>query len=361
MKRLYVTATKMNDGKTLISLGLMAFFAEKFNKVGYIKPLGLKDVRAPGYEVDGDALLMARTHRIHAHIQDMSPVTVDRDSIKEYFEEKKQKELLENVKEAFERVARDKDFVLIEGTGHAGVGSIFGLPNARVAKELGAKVLLVTSGGIGHPLDEVALNVGFFKGYGVEVIGVVFNKVRSHEFETVKTICAPVLERFGTRLLGVVPHNKGLDMPTMMEVLERTRGRLILGEKFLSNRIHSVQIGAMSAQGALARLRDNTLIVTGGDRADLLLSVIIRGLVSAEKLDIAGVVLTGGMLPSPEVLEVLKKMRFPVISVEEDSYTTTSLIKGIDLKISPSDESKISTAIDLVRRYVETEKILGLL
>jgi phosphate acetyltransferase len=150
-------------------------------------------------------------------------------------------------------------------------------------------------------------------------------------------------------------------MPTMMEVLERTKGRLILGEKYLSNRVHSVQIGAMSPQNALTRFKDNALIVTGGDRTDLLLAIVIRALLSKDKLDIAGVVLTGGIQPYPEIIELLKKLEFPVIIVEEDSYTTTSLIKSIDLKISPSDEKKITAATDLVKRYVDTDKLLNLL
>lgn len=361
MKRLYVTATKINDGKTVVSLGLLNAFKEKFERIGYIKPLGLKDVRAPGYEVDGDALLMARTLPIHAHIQDMSPVTVDRTLIKEYTDLQKQKELLKSVKDSFKRVSEGKEFILIEGTGHAGVGSVFGLPNALVAKELNTKVLLVTSGGIGHPLDEVALNVGFFKSYGVEVIGVVFNRVYSHEFEQVRKICSSVLERFGTRLLGVMPYNRVIDVPTMMDVLERTRGRLLLGEKYLSNRVFSIQVGAMSAQNALTRLKDNVLLVTGGDRADLLLTVVIKGLLSSEGAGVAGVVLTGGLVPHPQVLELLKKTDFPIISVDEDSYTTAALIKSLDVKISPSDEKKISVVTDTVRRYVDIEQLLSLL
>lgn len=361
MKRLYVTATKINDGKTVVSLGLLNALKEKFERIGYIKPLGLKDVRAPGYEVDGDALLMARTLPIHAHIQDMSPVTVDRTSIKEYAEEGKQKELLQSVKDSFERVAEGKDFLLIEGTGNAAVGAVFGLPNALVAKELGAKVLLVTSGGIGHPLDEIALNKEFFESYGVEVVGVIFNKVYSHEFEQVRKICAPVLERFGTRLLGVVPYNRGIDVPTMMDVLERLRGRLLLGEKYLSNRILSIQVGAMSAQNALTRLKDNVLLVTGGDRADLLLTVVIKGMLASDRIDVAGVVLTGELVPHPDVLGLLKKTKFPVISVKEDSYTTAAQIRSLDVKISPSDEKKISIVADVMKRYVDIDQLLSLL
>jgi len=85
--------------------------------------------------------------------------------------------LIKKIQKAFDRVAWEKDFVLCEGTGHAGVGSVFDLSNAQVAKILGAKVVIVTEGGIGKPIDEVSLNQALFDREGVEVIGVILNKV----------------------------------------------------------------------------------------------------------------------------------------------------------------------------------------
>src|SRR6185436_2120842 len=85
--------------------------------------------------------------------------------------------LVRKIETAFDRVAWEKDFVLCEGSGHAGVGSVFDLSNAQVAKVLGAKVIIVTSGGIGKPIDEVALNQALFEKEHVKIIGVIVNKV----------------------------------------------------------------------------------------------------------------------------------------------------------------------------------------
>jgi dethiobiotin synthetase len=81
--------------------------------------------------------------------------------------------LVKRIQKAFDRVAWEKDFVLCEGSGHAGVGSVFDLSNAQVAKILGCKVIIVTQGGIGKPIDEVALNQALFEKEGVEIIGVI--------------------------------------------------------------------------------------------------------------------------------------------------------------------------------------------
>jgi len=76
--------------------------------------------------------------------------------------------------------------VVIEGTGHAGVGSIFDLSNARVANLLDAKVILVTSGGIGKPMDEIELNMALFEKECAEVIGVIINKVIVSKYRKIK-------------------------------------------------------------------------------------------------------------------------------------------------------------------------------
>src|SRR5204863_9940593 len=123
--------------------------------------------------------------------------------------------LVRRVQSAFDRVAWEKDFVLCEGSGHAGVGSVFDLSNARVAKLLGAKVIIVTQGGIGKPIDEVSLNQALFEKEGVEVIGVILNKVVGKKIDYITQFARRGLERKGLQLLGVVLHQPVLSSPTI--------------------------------------------------------------------------------------------------------------------------------------------------
>src|SRR5204862_2302832 len=123
--------------------------------------------------------------------------------------------LLRKIQKAFGRVAWEKDFVLCEGSGHAGVGSVFDLSNARVAKILGAKVVIVSGGGIGKPIDEVSLNQALFEKEGVEIIGVILNKVLPEKVDSVTDFVRRGLKRKGLELLGVIPHQRILSNPTM--------------------------------------------------------------------------------------------------------------------------------------------------
>src|SRR5204863_6983659 len=114
-----------------------------------------------------------------------------------YIESANREQLVRKIERAFDRVAWEKDFVLCEGSGHAGVGSVFDLSNAQVAKILKARVVIVSRGGIGKPIDEVALNLALFEKEDVEVIGVILNKVAPDKIDLVKEFARRVLKRKG--------------------------------------------------------------------------------------------------------------------------------------------------------------------
>src|SRR5580704_3217900 len=175
--RLFIAATRQNDGKTTTSLGLIAALQEYFPRIGYIKPVGQRFVEVEEQKIDEDTVLMDAVYQLNCPLVDMSPIAVEPDFTRKYLEGANNEALVKKIQKAFDRVAWEKEFVLCEGSGHAGVGSVFDLSNAQVAKILGAKVIIVTQGGIGRPIDEVALNQALFEKEGVEIIGVILNKV----------------------------------------------------------------------------------------------------------------------------------------------------------------------------------------
>ena len=153
--RVFIAATRQNDGKTTTSLGLLAALQKLYPRVGYIKPVGQRFVEIEEQKIDEDTVLMDRVFRLNCPLVDMSPIAVEPDFTRKYLESANNDVLVKRIQKAFDRVAWEKDFVLCEGSGHAGVGSVFDLSNATVAKTLGAKAVIVTQGGIGKPIDEV--------------------------------------------------------------------------------------------------------------------------------------------------------------------------------------------------------------
>src|SRR4029078_7082578 len=213
--RLFIAATRQNEGKTTTSLGLLAAIQKSHPRVGYIKPVGQRFVEIDEQKIDEDTVLMDRDYQLNCPLVDMSPIAVEPDFTRKYLESSNYDTLVKKIQKAFDRVAWEKDFVLCEGSGHAGVGSVFDLSNARVAKILGAKVVIVSQGGIGKPIDEVCLNQALFEKEGVEIIGVILNKVVEDKVNYVTDFARRGLKRKGLELLGVVPHQRILSRPTV--------------------------------------------------------------------------------------------------------------------------------------------------
>src|SRR5213594_214065 len=213
--RVFIAATRQNDGKTTTSLGLLSLLQNRYPRVGYIKPVGQRFVEIEEQKIDEDTVLMDRVYRLNCPLVDMSPIAVEPDFTRKYLESANYEALVEKIQNAFDRVAWEKDFVLCEGSGHAGVGSVFDLSNARVAKLLGAKVIIITQGGIGKPIDEVSLNQALFEKEGVQIIGVILNKVLGKKLDYITEFARRGLKRKCLDLLGVVPHQRILSQPTM--------------------------------------------------------------------------------------------------------------------------------------------------
>src|SRR6185295_16560035 len=174
--------------------------------------------------IDEDSVLIDQTFGVHTPLDAMSPIAVEPDFTRRYIENSNNEFLVRRIQHSFDRAAWEKDFVIIEGTGHAGVGSVFDLSNARVASLLESKVVLVAKGGIGRPIDEVALNKALFDKEGVELLGVIINKVMPSKFEYVRDFARRGLDRLGIDLLGCVPEEPMLANGTLGQISKTIKG-----------------------------------------------------------------------------------------------------------------------------------------
>jgi BioD-like phosphotransacetylase family protein len=254
-------------------------------------------------------------------------------------------------------VAWEKDFVLCEGSGHAGVGSVFDLSNAQVAKILGAKVIIVTQGGIGKPIDEVSLNQALFEKEGVEIIGVILNKVLGPKVDYVTEFARRGLKRKGLELLGVIPHQRVLSSPTIELIREELHAELLNEPGNLRGLVEDFIVGAMGAQNAVNYFRPGALLITPGDREDIVLAAC-TSLDSEQAERMIGIVLTGNLRPSPSVLKVIRAMPIPVLLASQDSYEVAAKIHDLTVKTRPSDAEKISLIRDLIGKSVDVRRIL---
>ncbi len=360
-KRIFVAATRMNDGKTTVCLGLFAALQHLYPRVGFIKPVGQRFVEVEGHRVDEDSYLLDVIYQVRVPIESMSPITVDPTFTRRFLANPAEMHppLVDRICRAFDRVSWEKDFTLIEGTGHAGVGSVFQLSNARVARILDAKVILVCPGGIGRPIDEIALNKALFDQEGVEIIGAVLNKVEPDKIPQIERHVGLGLERLGVPLLGVLPTQKMLSAPNLSQVADEIGGRWLNGrDSGLHERILRVVVGAMTAKGILDHLQAGNLIITPGDRDDVILAALnASGSSGASAL--AGIILTNDILPHPKLLELVARTEIPVIAAREDAYAITSKINNMTVKTQPRDTDKIPVIKRLITEHVAIDRLLA--
>jgi BioD-like phosphotransacetylase family protein len=359
MRKIFIAATKQNDGKTTVSLGIIRNLQQKFGKVGFIKPIGQRYLEEEGLRIDEDSILIEKVCGIKSGLKDMSPIAVEKGFTEKFIAKPDKKNISKQIQDAFRRVSKNQELVVIEGTGHAGVGSVFDHSNATVARLLGSKVIIISSGGVGRPIDEIILNKALFEKEGVKVLGVIVNKVLPNKFEKINALVRKGLERKGVAVLGVLPYDPLLARPTIEQVLEETDFEVICGKEFLERSVAKVIVAAMEPRDAERYITEDSLMITPGDREDMIEIALNCFRDSGnKKLKICGMILTCGITPQPRVLELLTKANIPVLLADADTYDVATSVHDITVKLRPCDKDKINAVEKLIRESVDFKKIL---
>jgi len=352
--RLFIAATEQNTGKTTTALGLHRALGSRFPRIGFIKPVGQRFVDVEGRLVDEDSVLIRNTFDTQSPLEAMSPIAVEPNFTRRYIEQANTEALTRRIQNSFDRAAWEKDFVIVEGTGHAGVGSVFDFSNARVAKILKAKVLLVLPGGIGKPIDEAVLNKALFEKEGVEVIGVVMNKLLPSKLDRISETARKGLARLDIELFGVMPRDEVLPQPTLRQICNHIHADFLHGTEHDRRLVADVLIGAMSPTHLYDQVQNSTLLVVPGDRDDLIIGAVSRGSESC----FSGIVFSDGLAPAPPVLRMAKASSLPIMTSRLDSYTISSRIHSMTVKTLPGDTEKISRIEGLISDRIDVEAIL---
>ena len=359
-KKIFIAATMQNDGKTTVSLGLIAALKKRFDRIGFIKPIGQRYLMEQGYKVDEDSVLIEKLFGIKCNIKDMSPVAIDKGFTERFIEKGPDEDYSKLILDSYDKVAKDNDLVIIEGTGHAGVGSVFNLSNATVAKLLDANVILISSGGVGKPIDEVMLNKALFDKEGVNLAGVVVNKVLPEKYDRISKFVTKGMEQKGLNVFGVLPYQKMLDIPTIREIMEELKIAALYPTDNLDKPAENFLIGAMNVKDAMSFLQTNSLMIIPGDRNDILEAVcrVHAGKIK-KNFKISGVILSGGLMPNKRSLQVLQKSGIPTLVTKEDTYKIAARVNSMVVKLKPQDKDKIDVIINMVDKYLDIDKTIA--
>jgi len=360
MTPIFVAATGQNAGKTTTSLGLYHFFRKNGARTGFIKPVGQRYLLVDKYRVDEDSILLKEIFGMEEPLEVMSPVSVPKGFTSEYVQNKhKYAHLSGDILKAYNQVSRDKDVVIIEGTGHAGVGSIFDLSNAAVARMLGANVVIVSEGGIGRAVDEIVLNAALFEQAGVHVIGAIVNKVREDHYDKVKNIVSRALVDRGLCPIAFLPYRSLLSAPSVAQIAERLDVEFLCNEEEAVDHVENTVIAGMEALNVIPLLTPHSLVITPGDRVDnILVSISTHLMGEPGSSRVSGILLTHGFRPHDTVLEMLRRAKIPVMLTKQDTYSVASQVYSMNVKTLPSDGEKIEMIKTMVEKHISADCLL---
>lgn len=361
-KRIYVAATSQHVGKTTSTLGLVAAVKKQGIRVGYCKPVGQEFVDLKNLQVDKDAVLFAQYMDFKIESNVHSPVILGKGATSAYLEHPERYHYKEEILIAAKTLEEEYEMVIYEGTGHPGVGSVVDLNNADVAKLLKASVVMVVEGGIGNTIDKLNMSIALFREAKVPIIGVIINKVREDKIDKVRSLVGKKLSQMGIPLLGCVPYDRTLSYPILSTVTEAIKGKVILNQDQLDNRVEDLLPGSL-INFEEHHSKKNFLLIISYHRLNEGIKTLKN---EFDKPSISGIALTVfGMqdndLPaiSDEALEYINEHKIPVVVTPLDTYGTVVKISQIEVKINTRTPWKVKRAIDLIDAHIDLQPIIG--
>jgi phosphate acetyltransferase len=339
----YVAGCEPATGKSAVALGVQQLLTRRVERLGIFRPV----VADPEHDPLLDLLRPLGT----AVLPYEASCGVGYEDVRA-----DEARALEEIVARYRALAAQCDGVLVVGTDFAGAGTASELAfNARVALNLGLSALLVVSGHDRSPAEvrtatSVALTT--WRRWGPGVVAVVANRVQAFNVEAVV--------EDGAVPVYAMPEVDLLMAPTVGQVAAACHGEMIAGDpELLGREALSLTVAAMTLPNLMERITEGTVLITPGDRADVLLAAMFAH-ASTKLPSPAGVVLTGGLRPPELMMGALGSFGGlpPILLTEHDTYETVSLASAREGAITPSAPRKITKALALFETHIDGEDLL---
>ena len=354
-KAIYLATTEPNSGKSIVSLGMMQLLLGKTAKVGYFRPI-IDDFEEGRIDDHIDTVL--KHFEVDQKFEDSYAYT--RSQVVQLKNMDKDDEIIGNIINKYKAIEDRFDIVLVEGTDFSGEGAIIEWDiNVLIAKNLGIPAIIIANG-MGKSLQELVGNVYMaydsFREKGVEVLLTVANKVQT---ENLEKVLAGLKSKLPKKVFtAAIPLNPILGNPTVKEIAQVLSAKVLFGEDFINNQAGEFSVGAMQLRNYLNHLKKDSLVITPGDRADIILGAL-QANISTNYPNLSGIVLTGGLLPEDSIIKLIEGLSdvIPILSVADGTFSVTNRIGTIKPRIYPENKEKITTSIQEFEKYVPTNEL----
>ena len=355
-KGIYVATIEPNSGKSVIVLGLMRMLLGKTAKVGYFRPI-IEDLDEG--EMDNHINTVVSHFEIDINYKNTFAFT--RNEVLDLYNQGKSGKVIDEIIKKYKYLESRFDFVLVEGTDFSHENSSLELDiNILISKNLSLPVIIVSQGDkkdLKSIVDSVQLAHDTFKGE-VDVLSLITNKV---DVDQISILKEKLQKRINTDIdtnITVIPKIKSLASPTIKEIVKNLNGNVLFGKDMVNNQAENFSVGAMQLRNYLTHLKENALVITPGDRADIILGAL-QAHISKNYPKISGIILTGGLIPEESILKLIEGLSsvVPIISVKSGTFSVTNTIGKIKSKIYADNIEKIEMSIATFEKHVDTDKL----
>jgi hypothetical protein len=338
MKTLFITSTCNYCGKTLLALGIGKKLQSDGFKVGYMKTLGKFPTTMNGIIMDSDASVVCDVLGLKDSPENISPVIMTQDMIVQAYNGDDLK-LDEKFIQAHKEISKDKDVVIVEGTGLFGDGSLLGLSAHSLIEQLNADAVVISNGVKEIFADDLLMAKSVL---GDKIAGVILNQMELPKLDYIQRRVLPFLEKKGLNVLGVLLNDPFLMSVTIHELAESLGGEIICCKHKQEELVERFSVGAMNVEGALSYFRKirSKAVITGGDRGDIQLAAL--------ETNTQCLILTGNLYPNDVIIAMAEEREVPIMVVRSDTLTVVQRVEDIMSTMRLRDMRKIDRAIQLV-------------
>jgi phosphate acetyltransferase len=350
-KTIFIASAEPYSGKSIVALGLVNMLLGKAQKIGYFKPIINHD---PREKKDVHIETIIKHFNLAVNFEDAYAYT--RQEAMRHLDSESQGEMIDTIISKFKKLEENYDFTILEGSDYEGEGAAFEFEsNVRIAKNLNAPAILVVSGekkSTAQIVNDVLNLLRNFEAREVQVLAIVANKIQSEQLDDVRQLLGNQVSN--DIILAVIPADRGLQSPTIRDIYHSIGGKLLFGEEHLSNRVDNFVTGAMNVPNFLSHIKENVLIVTPGDRGDIIIGSLQANL-STSYPKVAGIVLTAGTQPEEPIVRLIEGLQnvVPILSVNTGTFQTITDIAAVKARITPDNTKKIQLAIDTFNKHVD--------
>lgn len=355
-KAIYIASSEPNSGKSVITLGLMNILLGKLRKIAYFKPVIIENSIN---NKDVNIETMIDHFGLEVTYNDCYAFTYP--ELLKLRSEGNEAFVIDTIITKYKKLEDTHDFVLVDGMDFEGEGASFEFSsNVEIAKNLSVPLILVARGD-GYSPDEVTSKIlstmQILRSNEVRLLAVVANKINAADVEGLQETFARRLPE--SILTAIIPFETELRSPTMKEIVEGVDGKILFGENYLSNPVDNFIVGAMQLNNCLMYLQENTLIVTPGDRGDIIVAMIQANL-SKNYPKVAGIILSGGLSPEQPIIKLVEGLEtvIPIAQVGTGTFETVNKVAAVKSRIYPENKLKIEHAVNIFEKNMDTISLL---